>query len=146
MPPTLDPRVDAYLKTVPEFALPMFTVGMVLGAASRVHEWIAPPGALAFAWAGYGSAAGMLLAGTALRGTRFLPATLLLLCVVVLSAGSLLQALGIDDLEGRWLEPEPRRDRRPESPAEPRPESSSEPRPQPPADPPPNPPRESEEA
>ncbi|MDA1264179.1 MAG: hypothetical protein O2816_03765 [Planctomycetota bacterium] len=23
MPPTLDPRVDAYLETVPEFALPM---------------------------------------------------------------------------------------------------------------------------
>ena len=85
-------------------ALPMFAIGMVLGAASRVHEWIDPPGARAFAWAIYGGAAGMLRAGAALRGTRFLPATLLMLCVVLLSAGSLLQALGIDELEGSWLD------------------------------------------
>jgi hypothetical protein len=80
-------------------AVPMFAAGTVLGAASRIHEWVAPPGAQAFAWGAGGAAAGVLLSGAAMSGTRFLPPTLLMLCVVILSAGAVVQTLGIDQLE-----------------------------------------------
>jgi len=95
-------------------ALPCLGAGMVLGASAQVHEWIDPPASTPFAWAAFGFAFGALLAGSALGGARFLPPTLMMLCVVFLSTGSLIQALGIRALEVRWVpmeEPRPPGDR-----------------------------------
>jgi len=84
-------------------ALPCFSAGMVLGASAQVHEWVDPPASMAFAWAAFGFAFGSYVAGATIGGDRFLPPTLMMLCVVILSAGSLSQALAIRIIEARWI-------------------------------------------
>lgn len=86
-------------------ALPLYGGGSVLGATVRLAQEQGRSGALPLAWAAAGGAVGFLLSGIALQ-PRVFPVTFYMMALVVLSGGSLLEALLLSALESREQEPD----------------------------------------
>jgi hypothetical protein len=76
-------------------ALPLFSVGTLLGAMARPDDLGRPPGTPVGAAAVIGAAIGFLLAGLVLI-PQLAPHTLYLFCLVMLSGGALLQGWVLD--------------------------------------------------
>jgi hypothetical protein len=86
-------------------ALPLYGGGGVVGAIVRLAQEQGRSGAFPLAWVAAGGAVGFLLSGIALQ-PRVFPVTFYMMALVVLSGGSLLEAILLGALESRGQEPD----------------------------------------